>query len=157
MGCGHTIGLHFDEVRYPEIAGDIGAIRHKILEEKKLLESAINSQVKVVSMHRPSKMVLDADLEIPGIINSYSQKFFREFKYLSDSRRRWRESVDKIIDTEKYNKLHILTHAFWYNEEEIDIHDSVLGFINGGNQKRYHFMKSNITDLDSIIKRREVK
>lgn len=157
MDCGHTIGLHFDEVRYPEIVGNIEVIKDKIIEELRLLEVAINKKVKVVSMHRPSKSVLEADLKIPGITNSYGWKFFKEFKYLSDSRRRWREPIDEIIDGEKYARLHILTHAFWYNNVETDIHDSVSHFVNDGNRKRYQFMESNITDLASIMRKSEVK
>lgn len=157
MDCGHTIGLHFDEVRYPEIVGNIEVIKDKIIEETRLLEVAINRKVKVVSMHRPSKFVLEADLKIPGIVNSYGQRFFKEFKYLSDSRRRWREPIDEIIDKEEYARLHILTHAFWYNNVETDIHDSMSYFVNDGNHKRYQFMESNITDLASIMKKSEVK
>lgn len=109
-----------------------------------------------MSMHRPSKNILDADLKIPGIINSYGQILFKEFKYLSDSRRRWREPVDEIIASKEYNRLHILTHAFWYNNEEIDIHDSVSGFVNNGNLERYQWMESNITDISSIMKKTEI-
>lgn len=148
--------MHFDEARYPEIAGDIDAIKNKIIEEAKLLGSVINTEIKVVSMHRPSKNVLDADIKIPGIINSYGETFFNKFKYLSDSRRRWREPVDEIIATENYDRLHILTHAFWYNNEEIDIHDSVSKFVNNGNLDRYQILHSNITDLPSIMKKSEI-
>lgn len=131
-------------------------VKEKILEETDLIGRAIGSRVDVVSMHRPSKFVLEADIHIPGIINSYGQTYFEDFKYLSDSRRRWREPVEEIIESEKYERLHILTHAFWYHETEKDIHETVLGFINSGNRARYQAMKSNITDLDSIIHDREV-
>ena len=101
-------------------------------------------------------MMLEADLEIPGMINSYGQAFFKGFKYLSDSRRRWREPVDEIIASEAYEHLHILTHAFWYNESEISIHDSVKAFVNDGNRQRYFSMKSNITDLETIMREDEI-
>lgn len=153
---GHTIGLHFDEVRYPEISGDVEAIREKILEEADLLSRAIGSRVDIVSMHRPSKFVLEADINIPGMINSYGQTYFKEFKYLSDSRRRWREPVDGIIESEEYERLHILTHAFWYHEKEKDIHDTVSHFINSGNDARYQAMESNIRDLSSIMDESEI-
>lgn len=107
-------------------------------------------------MHRPSKNILGADLEIRGIINSYSSLFFENFKYISDSRRRWRENIDEIIDSDKYERLHILTHAFWYNEEEKSLNESVNEFINGANVDRYHTMMTNITDLESIMKEEEL-
>lgn len=156
LACGHDIGLHFDEVRYPEIKTPEDA-KERIAEESKLLSLAIGQKVDTVSMHRPSKMMLEADLEIPGIINSYSQAFFKGFKYLSDSRRRWREPVEDIVTSEAYERLHILTHAIWYNDDEIDIHDSIYRFVNAGNIQRYMTEQENITDLESIMPKGEVK
>lgn len=156
MADGHAIGLHFDEVRYPEIAGNIEAIKEKILEEADLLSRALGSRIDIVSMHRPSRLVLDGDIHIPGMINSYGHTYFKEFKYLSDSRRRWREPVDEIIELGAYERLHILTHASWYNEIESDIHEAVSSFVNSGNDARYRALKSNITDLDSIMSEKEI-
>lgn len=156
MANGHTIGLHFDEVRYPELEGDEEAVKEKIIEEAEILSRAVGGKVDIVSMHRPSKFVLDANLKIPGMINSYGEIYFKEFKYLSDSRRRWREPVEDIIESEKYERLHILTHAFWYNETAEDIHGSVFKFINHGNIQRYRTMEENITDLASIMEEKEI-
>lgn len=156
LDYGHTIGLHFDEARYPETAGDTQKIKKKITEEAGLLGKAIERKIDIVSMHRPSRAVLEADMNIPGMINSYGTTYFKEFKYLSDSRRRWREPLDKIIESGKYRRLHILTHAFWYNEIEKDMHQTVLDVINSGNHARYRSMDLNITDLSSIVSESEV-
>ena len=156
LDLGHDIGLHFDEVRYSDCEGNPQRVAGHIIDELKILEYCIGRKVNTVSMHRPSKGLLDANIDIPGVTNSYSQVFFRDFKYLSDSRRRWREPVDEIIDSRQFDKLHILTHAFWYNDEEIDIHDNVSNFINDGNNCRYRWMSSNITDLNTIMKPNEV-
>ena len=87
LDCGHEIGLHFDEVRYPEAEGDVDKISELIQKEAYFLGQAIGKKISTVSMHRPSKGLLEANIEIPGIINSYRKTFFKEFKYLSDSRR----------------------------------------------------------------------
>ena len=155
-GYGHDIGLHFDEIRYPEIKTPEDA-KEKILLEAHLLETAIGQNVKTVSMHRPSRMMLEADLEIPGMINSYGQVYFKGFKYVSDSRRRWREPVEDIVKAKTYDRLHILTHAIWYNETEMDIHDSISAFVNAGNMQRYKAEQENITDLQSIMTETEVR
>lgn len=156
ISCGHTIGLHFDEVRYPFLAGDPEGIRQKIAEEAEILGTAVGQKITTVSMHRPSKEILDADLQIPGIINSYGKVFFKDFKYLSDSRRRWREPVEEIISSKQYERLHILIHAFWYNRQEIDLHDSVVRYVNGGNRQKYVWLEDNITDLGAIMPPEEV-
>lgn len=154
--CGHEIGLHFDEVRYPTLSGNEEAITGKIMEECRLLESAVGMKITTVSMHRPTKAILEADLKIPGIINSYGSVYFKGFKYLSDSRRRWREPAEDIIRSGLFDRLHILTHAFWYEHEEIDIHGSIYSFVNQANQCRYQTLSGNITDLDTIMSKNEI-
>lgn len=149
--CGHAIGLHFDEMRYPELEGDLDSLRQKILDEAALLSTAVGSKVDVVSMHRPGRAVLDADFTIPGMINSYGRVYFRYFKYLSDSRRRWREPVEEIVASGQFQRLHILTHAFWYHEEEKNIHDTVADFVKKADIFRYECLKENITDLEAIF------
>ena len=106
-------------------------------------------------MHRPSKAALEADYQIPGIVNSYGKTFFHEFKYLSDSRRCWREPVEDIVRSEAYDRLHILTHAFWYHDIEQDISQTVKDFVCSANQERYQQMAENITNIDSIFPKDE--
>lgn len=154
LRLGHEVGLHFDEVRYPEAKLDELAIAIK--KEADILSAAIGVEVKSVSMHRPGKAILEADLKIPGLINSYGKTYFKEFKYLSDSRRRWREPVNEIIDSGQYNRLHILTHAFWYNETNTTIGDTVKEYVNRANYERYISMSENITDIASIMEEGEV-
>lgn len=156
MDCGHQIGLHFDEVRYPALASDMEGIKKKIAEEAEILGRAVGCRVNTVSMHRPGKEILEADLQIPGVINSYGKLFFQDFKYVSDSRRRWREPVEDVIASEQYERLHILIHAFWYNWQEIELHDSILRYVNGGNRQKYAWLKDNITDLGAIMPPEEI-
>lgn len=153
---GHEIGLHFDEAAHPDIVGDEYGIREKIEWETRILGEAIGRKVRVVSMHRPSKAILEANLVIPDIVNSYGRIYFKDFKYLSDSRCRWRESVEDIIASGRYDKLHILTHAFWYHDGEQDIRETVREFVNHANMERWHHLKGNISNLDEVMGSGEV-
>lgn len=147
---GHEIGLHFDEASYvPTLKPD--EVVEKIIKECGLLSALLETQVSTVSMHRPSKSTLEANYQIPGVVNSYGRTFFQDFKYLSDSHRRWREPIEEIIRSGEYDHLHILTHAFWYHEEEEDISMTVGSFIRSANQERYQQMVENITDIGSIL------
>lgn len=150
---GHEIGLHFDEKAYP-VSTPGETVAH-ILNERDILAAILGTPVTTVSMHRPSKETLEADLKIPGMVNSYGKTFFHDFKYLSDSRRRWREPVEEIIQTGEYDRLHILTHAFWYHEKDEPIETTVGRFIGSANRERYGQMMENITDLPSILKEDE--
>ena len=116
---GHEIGLHFDEMAYDDLGDVVGTIQ----KEAKLLSDILGTPITTVSMHRPSQKTLDANYEIPGMINSYGKTFFNDFKYLSDSRRRWREPVLDIIKSGQYDRL----------------------------QERYYQEKENIKDIESIL------
>lgn len=128
-----------------------------IFQEIGILEEILQTDIKSVSMHRPSKETLEADYDLSPVINSYGKKFFKEFKYVSDSRRRWREDVMEIIQSGKYDKLHILTHAFWYHDKEKDLKTTIKEFVNQGSIDRYHILDRNITDLKSILGEEEIQ
>lgn len=152
---GHEIGLHFDETAFP--AGTPEETAAHILYERDILSAILETPITTVSMHRPSKATLEADLQIPGMVNSYGQTFFHDFKYLSDSRRCWREPVEEILHSGAFDRLHILTHPFWYHEEEQDISQSLSAFVNGANHERYVSLADNLTDLDTVLKESEVR
>ena len=152
---GHEIGLHFDEASYvPALEPE--EVVQNIIKECGLLSALLETAVSTVSMHRPSKATLEADFHIPANVNYYVTTFFHDFKYLSDSCRRWREPVLDIVRSGEYNRLHILTHAFWYHEEEKDISQTVGDFIRSAHRERYRQMAENITDLESILSEEEV-
>ena len=70
LDYGHNIGLHFDEDRCPDCKGDAARVVDHIFYEAELLEQCIARKVSVVSMHRPSRALLEADVQIPRMINS---------------------------------------------------------------------------------------
>lgn len=149
---GHDIGLHFDEAKYSFT--DDASIKNAIMKEITIMENMLNFKVKSISMHRPSKLTLEADYHFDNVVNSYGNRFFREFKYVSDSRRNWRENIDEIISKGDYSKLHILTHPFWYNDDTSNVNsigDALKTFIKRGNTDRYEILKKNITDIESVI------
>lgn len=151
---GHKIGLHFDEKRYPiENQEDL---RRFVDYESGILSDALNIDIDVVSMHRPSKWILENDVHLEGLINSYSKMFLHEFKYLSDSRMRWREDVLEIVTSKRFEKLHILTHPFWYADSNGNIRERLEEFIRHAQNERYHSIKDNLRDLEEIITEEEL-
>ena len=151
---GAKIGLHFDETKYGDV--DSNTMSEFILKEKNILELSLGTPINVVSMHRPSKKSLEANYEIPGMINSYSTEFFEQFKYVSDSRRTWREDVESIVETEEFNKLHILTHAFWYDECEKSASECLIDFIKNAGKERYLSLSKNVRDLSEFVNKNEI-
>lgn len=153
---GGTIGLHFDEVQYE--VSDKDELRTFIVKELDTLSDIIGMKVDTVSMHRPSEKILSADIDIPGVINSYASCYFRQMKYLSDSRRHWREDVDEIVSVAEYPHLHILTHPFWYMDgEEKSLHHTLKEAVLGASLKYYDYLNDNFRDLGVELPRTEIE
>ena len=148
LDLGHDIGLHFDETAY---SYDGLGIEYYIRKEARILSDLIDVNINSFSLHRPNHFTLETDIRIPGLVNSYGEEFFVGFKYLSDSRRRWREPAEEIIREGKYEKLHILTHAFWYRDVEESLPRTVTDFIRSASSERKLTMQDNITGLDQIL------
>lgn len=151
LANGHEIGLHFDEKRY-----QIRDIKNQIFREALLLEEVIEKKIQVVSMHRPSQVTLESDLELGTIINSYSKSLFNDLKYVSDSRMFWREDVEEIIRSGKYQGLHLLTHPIWYGKKEETTQGRLVGFLKDAVQERYDYLDENFRDLQEYVKKEDI-
>lgn len=147
----HTIGLHFDEKRYN--IESIDEIEQLVEKEAKLLETVTNQPVKMVSMHRPSKLILENNLQFKHLINTYSTTYFKEMKYISDSRLHWRENPVETITSGNFLKLHILTHPFSYSECTMTMEQKFQQFLLEAVQERYNSINENFTDFESVISR----
>lgn len=149
ISMGHHIGLHFDETKYDLNNEDL--LKKYVQKERNIMSQELGIDINVVSMHRPSKWILEKNIVFENIINTYSKEFFEDFKYVSDSRMHWREDVTEIIKSSNYKRLHILMHAFWYNENN-ELPKSILkSFLNSKNKEMYYALKSNIRNLDELI------
>lgn len=155
QGMGHAIGLHFDETAYPENAGNADKVVQDIKKELIMLSDVLGVVVDVFSYHRPTKAILDADIRIQGALNSYGDLFFRQFKYLSDSRMRWREPAEDIICGGIYPRLHILTHPFWYHNRKMGMGEILSGFLDRAGRERYNSLKDNFTNLEDVVEWRD--
>lgn len=151
---GGNIGLHFDETQYNIQIED--ELKDCVYKEAEMLSEITGVNVDVVSMHRPSEKFLSTNVEFENIINSYDRVYFKSMKYLSDSRRYWRENVDDIIEQETYKRLHILTHPFWYKNEEMDLKHTLKEAILNASLDYYDSLNDNFRDLQMEIKRIEI-
>lgn len=151
---GHCIGLHFDELKY-DINSEV-SLKYYVNKEINIISNELGLDINIVSMHRPSKWVLESDIKFENIINSYSKEFFENFKYVSDSRMKWHEDIESIIKSNMYNRLHILTHALWYKEKEIDAKNIFISFINDNKKSLYNSLNENISNFSEILKEGEI-
>lgn len=154
LSLGHDIGLHFDERRYD--LKTMKDMEQHLEMESKIIEKLLNNKVKAVSMHRPSKLLLEKDIQFNHYINSYSSKYFKTMKYISDSRMNWREDPIQVIESALYKHLHILTHPFWYSSKKETMENKLKDFLTQAIQDRYDFLDNNFTALDQVITRKEI-
>ena len=152
---GGKIGLHFDEKKY--LINEKNDYIKYISYELEIISTILEFPIDIVSMHRPSKNFLEMDLKIPNAINSYQKKFFTEFKYVSDSRMHWRENIEEIINSKKYQNLHILTHPFWYNFNKEEREYKIKKFLNESIFERYNSLNENIKDFEQILSKEVLK
>lgn len=147
----HKIGLHFDAKLYE--GTDNETLKKSLKNEIDLLSNIIDCKVSSFSIHRPTTTEIESNISLDGIINTYSPKFFKEFKYISDSRMRWRESPEEVIDSNKYKQLQILTHPIWYDEKQRSISEVLENFLENKAKETYNNLRKNITDLDSVLQK----
>lgn len=122
---GHIIGLHYD-FEYL-VSGKVSCFQtflRSLRHQKVEMENILGSKINVFSFHNPS-LVEGTLLEeinkkevILDMINVYSDKIKKKFKYCSDSNGLWRfDQLRDLIDAQKYPYLHVLTHPEWWTKE----------------------------------------
>ncbi|MCT4633634.1 MAG: hypothetical protein N4A76_12990 [Firmicutes bacterium] len=155
QSLGHEIGLHYDEEAY--VCDSIEDIKEKIKYEIDILSNILGNPVESISMHRPSKMILERNIEFENVVNSYSKKYFEAIKYVSDSRMKWREDVIRLIEKDQYDKFQILTHPFWYSKNDEDIKSKFVKFFKLKSSKMYEELDKNFSNIQDVIIRSDVK
>ena len=88
----------------------------EVKREIDILENLIGGSVTTVCPHEPTRT---NSFYIKGLSSkihqAYDPKFFKNFKYISDSSCRWRDgSFYENVISEKFKKLYILTHPYWW-------------------------------------------
>lgn len=156
LSMGHEIGLHFDDVESVDETCDYDEYCNIVKKEADLLSESIGEIVRVVSFHRPSKGSIDANYKFERIENTYSKKYFMEYKYLSDSRMNWREDVNNLILSKQCKKLHICTHPFWYADEKESMKSKLYRFINSRKADSYNYLNDNFRNLQDVLKLEEI-
>jgi hypothetical protein len=109
---GHDVGLHFDPAFHEDDGADL---QMEAARECDLLAEIIGQPVTTFSLHRPPRHLLAESLKIPGRINAYSPRYFKDMAYCSDSRGTWHYGHPLEQDAvAKGGALQLLTHPMWW-------------------------------------------
>lgn len=117
---GHDIGLHFHCLNKSK-----NILVKLLTSEIEFIESIFHIKIRVVSFHQPSTKDMNMSLTELGLINSYSIKDVKDFKYISDSNKVWREQhPDIIFKNQIHQKLQLLIHPMWWMSQSDDSTDT---------------------------------
>lgn len=120
---GHKIGLHF----HLNGLEKLNKIEEQIVKEANIMSDMTNLVIDRFSFHRPTKNVLNANMQIEGLINAYDKKYFHyvenikkdtklSIKYIADSKHQWNYGFPDKCFFKENKKVQILVHPYsWTN------------------------------------------
>jgi hypothetical protein len=122
---GHEIGIHLDS-KYWRIDNE-KKLEDKLNDEKSVFDKILGFDIKTFSFHNPNDQILSFNKDkYSGLINTYSKKVMDNFKYCSDSNGYWRHEVMfDLVNSLKYDKLHLLTHPGWWMRENLQPREKI--------------------------------
>lgn len=162
LNKGHNIGLHFDCEYYTDLS--IDNFGDCIAYEAEILGKALQTSINVFSFHNTTKKLLEINKSeiIGGLINTYSEYFFGQCKYISDSNGVWWiDELKNVLNAELYPKLHVLIHPVWWSENPIPPLDRVFNSIDYNNiqyktsyeeRRKIILREKNLADMRDNVK-----
>lgn len=146
---GHWIGLHVDPTMFP--SNEINKMESCI---SKLIgfHAAVIPLVPAVSFHRPSPNVLGCDFN--AFSSTYSPRFFKRVKYISDSRGVWREGCPcQALRKRQYLSLQMLVHPIWWNSTELEITNKLHHLLDKRLEVFKQYLGTNIEPIGRLLER----
>jgi hypothetical protein len=142
---GHEIGFHYDTDGFAGLDHD--AQCKKVIELARFLSAAVGAPVTSIAQHNPS--VTPVRIRVPGYVDAYSDRFFHEIAYLSDSRRLF-GTPDPQAFFRQHAKSQLLIHPLWWHDEEKNrwesfaaIRDSILADVTARLQQMNASMEAD--------------
>ncbi len=138
----HALGLHLevDPARLIELP-------EKVRVQSELLESFFSVNCQSVSFHRPAPELLQREPLISQRVNAYSPALLNSYKYVSDSRGRWREAcVCKLVNPSEFPYLYLLLHPIWWGDENLEPKQRVKAYQQLKNQQLAANCQAHIWD-----------
>jgi peptidoglycan/xylan/chitin deacetylase (PgdA/CDA1 family) len=115
---GHRVGLHFMGERCEGMG--VPQLVEEVLRETDWLEREFGTKIDAVSFHQPSRMILDAQISIPGLTNTYNVEQMNPYFYVSDTNMVWRhEHPSEIFSRGLRDRLQLLIHPMWWTPEPL--------------------------------------
>ena len=110
--AGHNVCLHF----FGEIHANLNPdeLRREIMSQAARLSQLTQQKVPAFSFHQPTTEMIELDLEIPGMVNTYHTKTMRSLTYESDTNMDWRPASPQSVMAGGTTRIQLLIHPIWW-------------------------------------------
>ena len=127
---GHEIGLHFDPSACQAHADH--SFEDAIRTDCEVLEIVTQTQISLISFHRPGSQEVSSDAVVAGLLNAYGDRFVRQTGYCSDSRGAWHYGHPLDHPSAKRGEaLHLLVHPIWWvGENMVEPEERLTQYLN---------------------------
>ncbi len=117
---GHDVGLHFMGELYE--SDDNEKIAEKVLLEADIIQKEFDIKVNAVSFHQPSDRILNDNIEICGLVNTYNNNQMKDYYYFADTNMNWKSGLPSdIFSRKKLKKLQLLIHPMWWTKKQVTL------------------------------------
>ena len=124
IAMGHKIGLHY----HTNGEDDISIVCEQIKDQAEILSRFTGTNIDRFSFHRPSPALLQSDMRVEGLFNTYSRLFFTytnnldslkdtDVHYLSDSNHQWKFGQPTAEWIKNHPKIQCLFHPMSWTFE----------------------------------------
>lgn len=153
---GHWLGLHFMGERVE--GKPVQVVRDEVLREVRWLEGEFDVPVRTVSFHQPTQAILDGQIEIPGLINTYNRSQLSDYFYVSDTNMIWRhEHPREIFAQAIYPRLQLLIHPIWWTEKPMAMLDKWRSVLRANQEAvvdHWQSRERTLCNVDLLVDRR---
>jgi len=110
--AGHDVCLHF----FGEVHANLNPdeLRHEIISQATRLSQLTQQNVPAFSFHQPTTEMIELDLEIPGLMNTYHTKTMQSLTYVSDTNMDWRPASPQLVMAGGITRIQLLIHPIWW-------------------------------------------
>jgi peptidoglycan/xylan/chitin deacetylase (PgdA/CDA1 family) len=158
---GHRIGLHFMGERCE--GRSVPFIVEEVLRETRWLEQEFGVKADAVSFHQPTQAILDAQIAIPGLANTYNASQMAPYFYVSDTNMTWRhEHPRDIFLRALHERMQLLIHPMWWTPEPLEALDKWRNVLRNNQQAvidHWQSRERTLTnaDLSPILETRDAE
>jgi len=128
LALGHHLGLHLNPSLRVDEELDLKAIEQMVKRDSDRLTGLLGQAPVAVSFHNPDvgNLLSFDQLQLGGLVNTYSSDLREDYAYCSDSNGYWRFTpLPDLLTSGEHKKIHVLTHPGWWTPQAMSPRDRI--------------------------------